>query len=319
MFAPDSFARVDAVVSAAPGTWRIAAHFDGVPVYTREPGAQVPAASTIKLAILLAVLRAVESGRLRFSTDVDLAVRRVGESGVLADMPAVHTLPLREVLSLMITVSDNDATNAAIDVVGFAEVNAAAASLGCDQTVLARYMMDAEAAAAGRDNLTSAHDQVLLIEALTGIRGVDSLDASAPEAGAGVPAGVTAGSGAGAGASTPAASQPESADPESAQSGPEDTTSEPALTEESVRRAKGMLARQQFRDRIPALLPEGTPVLHKTGDLAGIYHDTGVVELPGGNALSLSILGSDLSAEDAHTPGDTIARISRALFQAVTN
>ncbi|MBI2983681.1 MAG: serine hydrolase, partial [Chloroflexi bacterium] len=40
------------------------------------------------------------------------------------------------------------------------------------------------------------------------------------------------------------------------------------------------LERQQINDRIPAQLPEGTRVAHKTGDLAGLVHDAGIVITP---------------------------------------
>jgi beta-lactamase class A len=39
-----------------------------------------------------------------------------------------------------------------------------------------------------------------------------------------------------------------------------------------------VLARQQINDRLPAGLPDGTPVAHKTGNLFGIAHDAGVIQ-----------------------------------------
>ncbi len=38
-----------------------------------------------------------------------------------------------------------------------------------------------------------------------------------------------------------------------------------------------ILKRQQFRDAIPAGLPPGTPVAHKTGQITRIHHDAGIV------------------------------------------
>jgi beta-lactamase class A len=47
----------------------------------------------------------------------------------------------------------------------------------------------------------------------------------------------------------------------------------PAASSEMVR----LLSRQRVNDRIPRLLPTGTIVAHKTGNLPGVIHDVGIV------------------------------------------
>lgn len=42
------------------------------------------------------------------------------------------------------------------------------------------------------------------------------------------------------------------------------------------------LERQTLNDRLPALLPKQTVVAHKTGNLAGLNHDAGIIFTPGG-------------------------------------
>ncbi len=49
------------------------------------------------------------------------------------------------------------------------------------------------------------------------------------------------------------------------------------------------LARQRINDRLPALLPSGTVVAHKTGDLAGIVHDAGIVVTPHGQRVVVAL------------------------------
>ncbi len=39
-----------------------------------------------------------------------------------------------------------------------------------------------------------------------------------------------------------------------------------------------ILLKQQYREKIPLMLPEGTPVAHKTGELAGVRHDAGLID-----------------------------------------
>lgn len=43
-----------------------------------------------------------------------------------------------------------------------------------------------------------------------------------------------------------------------------------------------VLGRQQINDRLPAGLPAGVPIAHKTGDLSGVSHDVGVISTPSG-------------------------------------
>ena len=46
-----------------------------------------------------------------------------------------------------------------------------------------------------------------------------------------------------------------------------------------------ILAQQQVRDRIPALLPAGTKTIHKTGNLDSVVNDAGVIEMPGDDRI----------------------------------
>jgi beta-lactamase class A len=51
-----------------------------------------------------------------------------------------------------------------------------------------------------------------------------------------------------------------------------------------------MMSQQKIRDRIPALLPPGTRVANKTGDIDGINNDTGLVFLPNGQRLAITVM-----------------------------
>ena len=46
-----------------------------------------------------------------------------------------------------------------------------------------------------------------------------------------------------------------------------------------------LLESQQINDRLPAYLPEGTVVAHKTGNLDGLVHDAGVIFAPAGPVI----------------------------------
>ena len=48
--------------------------------------------------------------------------------------------------------------------------------------------------------------------------------------------------------------------------------------------------------RIPASLPEGTKVVHKTGTISGSTNDTGIVFLPDGRHLLITVFTKDAKA-----------------------
>ncbi|WP_051580233.1 serine hydrolase [Pseudonocardia acaciae] len=126
-----------------------------------EVGAQraFTSASVIKLPIAMTVL----AGELPLDRQVMVrAAARAGGSGILRDLE-VPALSVRDLLTLMITISDNTATNVLIDLVGIDAVNAWCAGHGLTGTVLARRMFDAEARARGEENLTTARDVATLL------------------------------------------------------------------------------------------------------------------------------------------------------------
>ena len=130
----------------------------------------LPTASSIKIAILAEFYRQVQQGKLKFSDPYTLQQSDlVGGSGIAQALTAgVTRLTLRDVAALMISVSDNSATNIIIDRVGMVNVNALLDSLGLSHTRLRRKMMDLKAAAEGRENVATPREMMTLLEDLYG-------------------------------------------------------------------------------------------------------------------------------------------------------
>lgn len=101
------------------------------------PDEPVQTASTIKLAILLDAAEQIRAGKASLDEKVVLTKpNQVGGSGVLGELDAPLTLTLRDVLTLMVVLSDNTATNVAIDRLGLEHIDATIRAAGLKDTWL---------------------------------------------------------------------------------------------------------------------------------------------------------------------------------------
>lgn len=129
---------------------------------------EVPAASVIKVLLLVAVLDEVEAGRRSLDERVAVPRERVGGAGALALLPSVTDLSLDELARLMICQSDNDAANVVLGLLGDEVVADVARRVGLSATHVRRAFMDEQARAEGRENTTTAADMALLLARLRG-------------------------------------------------------------------------------------------------------------------------------------------------------
>src|SRR5690625_1565274 len=101
------------------------------PLHAREADVARPIGSIVKLYVLDAVRQAVADGELAWEDTLTLTDDlRSLPSGVLQEEPAGHEVTVREAAELMISISDNTATDLLIDAVGREAVLAAVERLG---------------------------------------------------------------------------------------------------------------------------------------------------------------------------------------------
>ena len=132
-----------------------------------------PAASVVKVPILLEALRQVQHGILKLETRISLpAIEQVGGSGVLMAFQPGLAPTLQDYLTMMIVVSDNTATNISLDVVGGRDaVNSSLKNWGCSSTTVVGKLMltdDRKNAdqLAGKRAEVSPLESVMLLEKL---------------------------------------------------------------------------------------------------------------------------------------------------------
>ena len=114
---------IRALAAEAPGVLSVVVVGDDGLIVDVDGGREVPAASTIKMPILVTALERVAEGASGLEESLVIGPDRVGGSGALSLLPSVTELPLVETLRLMIALSDNDATNAVIGLVGLEAVD----------------------------------------------------------------------------------------------------------------------------------------------------------------------------------------------------
>lgn len=129
-------------------------------VFTLNENQVHSSASIIKIPIMMAVLDKGGLDKYLPLKDKNMAdfsvVTKIGESSYTVE----------EYLSWMMIESCNASTNVLIDYVGIDSVNRIFSNLDMKKTVLGRKMMDFEAREAGKDNLATAKDMALLLEAI---------------------------------------------------------------------------------------------------------------------------------------------------------
>ena len=79
------------------------------------------------------------------------------------------------------------------------------------------------------------------------------------------------------------------------------------------------LSRQQINDRLPAALPEGVVVAHKTGNLPGLTHDAGIIFTPSGPRVVVAMTWDAFDAEAYAFIANVASTVYSALLEPPAN
>ena len=247
-----------------------------------------PLASVVKLPILVTLYEEVRAGRADLRERVTYrSEMRVPGSGVLQDLDDGLTLTLRDVAMLMMTISDNTA----------AELLTVRLTKARIDEVMHDY------------GLSSIHVplgvRALLYELV-------DLDWSKPGQYEEARALLRASAGSGGRAVIP--DQGDRSTPSDLCRLLELVRTDAILDLSSCAAILDILRRNKSDSRIPALLPKGTVVAHKTGTIRGVRNDVGIVHAPSG-PYAVAILSRGLPSD---IRGDVrIAEISLKVFEAL--
>lgn len=130
-------ARLDALCDALPfqTSWYLKDLGTGARA-DRLGDVPVPSASTRKISILMAALKAVHDGKLALDQKVTIEARyQDNDSGTFQHLTPGFSITFRDALVMMIIVSDNACTGLVVDLVGLGEIQRFCETVGMSRTI----------------------------------------------------------------------------------------------------------------------------------------------------------------------------------------
>ncbi|MEO6324259.1 MAG: class A beta-lactamase [Thermoanaerobaculia bacterium] len=294
-------AEVDRISRKAHGVVGVrAVHLESGRAFSRNATVRFPMQSTFKEAVAITVLQQVEDGKLKLDqpvsvTENDLRPGLGSETLTKCWKPGA-TFTVNELTDFMITESDNTATDLLMRMLGGpSAVQAQLTKLGLAGIDVSRTEQ--------RMNLDYHGVKELPAEGACSIACMKRLTAAVPRA-------------------------EQDRARLAYESDPRDTATPEAMATLNARLMKGELLSKGSterlldllrrcktgKNRIRALLPSGTEVFNKTGTGGRSTNDVGIVTLPGGSHVALSVYVK-ASTQEGKQRERVIAEIARAVYQ----
>ncbi|MBN2097354.1 MAG: serine hydrolase [Candidatus Omnitrophica bacterium] len=133
--------------------------------FTHQQETLFPAASLSKIPIMAVCFLKAQEQSLRLSQTVKLKSQdKLGGSGVLKGVKPGTVFTVDYLIGLMITESDNTATNILTNMLGLKNLDSAFRELGLAHTNLSRKVADYRLRKKGVENYTTAGDMAFLLE-----------------------------------------------------------------------------------------------------------------------------------------------------------
>jgi beta-lactamase class A len=256
-----------------------------------DPDEPVVMASVYKLPLLVAFCRRVDAGEIdpRERVTVDPAERTAGPTG-LSVMRDPVTMSWRDLACSMISVSDNAAADVLLRRVGLAHVNETLSDLGLERTRVlggTADVLDSLVADTAASDTAAAFRALTSNDAAPAVRAYDAVLASATT--------------------------------------PREMTrllaavwSDRAASPRQCRLARELLGAQAWQHRLRSGFPPvGVRVAGKTGTLAAVRNEVGVVQFDGERPVAVAVFTRAARAEELVPRADAV--IGQAARLAVTD
>jgi len=327
-------ARIEALLARTPGMKA------GVSIVHLPSGERVevqahrphPLASVFKVPVMIELARQIQEGRAGLSLDQVLVLRnqdRCLGSGSLQHRPTGTRIPVREAVELMMTVSDNTATDMVFEKIGTSSVNRLLTGLGLRQSDVYLKNRPAWLISLGMGSrfhgmsprqIASAWTRMNPEERHQAARQVETENASLSLARFQAAEDASAERNSHAENVAVAAAVENLGSPSDFSALLERLWKGEILDRKWTAYCLGVLSRQKYRTRIPRLLPAGTRVWHKTGTLAGIVNDAGILEVQTREGrrdpVVVVVFLREVQQGQEEAASELIAKIARAAWEA---
>ncbi|MFC4618776.1 serine hydrolase [Camelliibacillus cellulosilyticus] len=279
--------KLEAVLEGASGTF-------GVAVKHLRTGESVEinghrlfqTASVCKVAILATLYDEVHKGHISLKTRTTLTnTDLVPGSGVLQLMDDGLAVTIKDLATMMIIVSDNQATDKILELVTKEKVNRLTLALGLNDTHLEHSIWELLSVYAGMDPGQKSYDDL-----------EKALETTYPES-----------------KIFDMTMKNNVSTPHDMNILLEKLANKTLVTSEASEQMLDILGNQQFGHRIPYLLPEGAKVANKTGSIGSVVNDVGVVYVADSeDAFVMSVLsiGNATNIEGERT----IAQLAKTAY-----
>ncbi|MDT8861888.1 class A beta-lactamase-related serine hydrolase [Alkalihalobacillus sp. MEB130] len=244
-------------------------------------------ASVFKIPILVKLLKDVETNQIRLDSRVTMVKEdRVPGSGILQELDSGLDVTVKDLALLMIIVSDNFATDKLLHMIGIDHVHQYMESIGLTETSIKHSCYDLLRISVGIGEGASYDDVLLQLkngeydhDSVVFERSTNASVSTAKEMNLLL----------------------------------EKLLNQELLNETYTNVMVDILLKQRIQNRLPALLPEGTKIAHKTGTLDHYLNDCGIVFLP--EEKGTFVISVFSSHHSSSKEGDqAIAEISEAAY-----
>lgn len=284
----DTSADLTSLAEGFPGALGVAAvHLETGEQVAYHPRRRLLTASTFKSILLVSVIERIDAGDLSLDDRIVFTrAKRVAGSGVLKAMSSETEFSIGDLAVLMITISDNTASQMLFDVVGHDRLRATIDRLGMTGTRIPLSPENMLLGIVGLDSSMGPGVFDLSVDRLLHRRYDFDHRAYSPEGNVSTPA-------------------------DMCRLFQRIHTNE-ALSPEGTRTFLDVHKNQQLRTVIPQLLPAGTVCAHKTGQFESVSCDVGIVYAANG-PYAVAIMANE-AGEDRAELNRALAAISRSVF-----
>ena len=291
--------------------------------FSHNGNKQFPLASVFKVPVLLEVCRQLQEDILPLNVDKKLTLKRedlcIG-SGTLNESPVGSQINIDKALNLMITISDNTATDMLIHLIGAKSINNFMRSLKLYDNDIFMTNRQAWLICLGEGSVMTSPDPDIVAQTWNNLNQKDRWDLAQEVEQANLNLSLAEFQHLEdvSGSTYSFTKQRHVAMTVDNQSSPNDFSNmfsklwqREILADDWTEYALSILGAQKYNSRIPRYLPKGTPAYHKTGTISGVVNDSGIIISKRGTPVAVTVFVKNVNSGQDDVAAQVIGKISK--------